>query len=176
MLRIVGCLVLAVVSMACASIRVDHDYDRAFDFGQVRTYDFYPEMKSGLSPLDQKRIIVILEHQFSAMGWKQDADPQIYVNLDSEVFREVSPVQLGVGIGGTGNQLGGAVGVDIPMGDFSSGNLKARITFDLVDAAQMELVWQAVTVSAYFDRMSPEERELWLKKVVDKAFEGFPLK
>ena len=43
------CYLLLVVVFACAGPRVAYDYDTQKDFSKYKTYNYYPDLKTGLS-------------------------------------------------------------------------------------------------------------------------------
>ena len=49
-----------------------------------------------------------------------------------------------------------------------------EIIFDIVDATEDELIWQAVSEGTISEQMTPEIRDAKLKAVVDKVFSNYP--
>ena len=63
-------LSIAMVSMliSCSAIKVNYDYDKAVDFSNYSTYNYYSDMESGLSQLDEKRLLRALDSTLKARG------------------------------------------------------------------------------------------------------------
>lgn len=164
-------LVLAVVTISCGSTRVDYDYDEQIDFSQYQTYNFMPEMDSGLSQLDLKRLMDATDAVMQAKGFTKSQNPDVLINIIAEEYEDVQRNSVGVGIGGGSYGGGVSVGAGIPLG----GNKNHQtITLDLVDAQKDILVWQAVSDSNIKVSTNPQERVTHYTKIAQKIFEKFP--
>ncbi len=161
---------LGVLFFSCGSVRVDYDYDKATNFDNYATYNYFSDMESGLSQLDEKRLLKVLDSTLRAKGYLLSEEPDFLINIESGSYRNAPSNNVGVGIGGTGGRVGGGVSVGLPI---SSGP-KREIQFDFVDSQKNALFWQAVSASGYRENGSPSVREAQLKKVVDKVFTKFP--
>ena len=52
------CTILAAfLLVSCNAVRVNYDYEKDTDYSSYTTYNYYPEMKTGLSQLDTKRLL-----------------------------------------------------------------------------------------------------------------------
>lgn len=165
-------LMTASLVMGCRAVKVSEDYDRRVDFTTIKTYQIYPEFRSGMGPLDERRLLYSLERQLQDLGWVKSDEPHVYVNVLSNIYPITSPVSLDLGMAGSGGNIAAGAGIGVPMG--GSSQLRAEVVFDLVRARDRELIWQAVTASSYSDRRTPEQREMWIEALVRKAFEKFP--
>ncbi len=164
-------LVLAVVAISCGSTRVDYDYDEQIDFSQYQTYNFMPEMDSGLSQLDLKRLMDATDAVMQAKGFTKSQTPDVLINIIAEEYEDVQRNSVGVGIGGGSYGGGVSVGAGIPLG----GNKNHQtITLDVVDAQKDILVWQAVSDSNIKVSANPQERVTHYTKIAQKIFEKFP--
>jgi len=47
--------------ISCNAVRVNYDYDKETDFSNYNTYNFYPDMQTGLTELDNKRLFKALD-------------------------------------------------------------------------------------------------------------------
>nr|WP_313777851.1 MULTISPECIES: DUF4136 domain-containing protein [unclassified Allomuricauda] len=168
-------LSIAMVSMliSCSAIKVNYDYDKAVDFSNYSTYNYYSDMESGLSQLDEKRLLRALDSTLKARGYRLAEEPELFINIMSNEFRKAPSNNVGVGIGGRGRNVGGGISVGLPLG---SSGIQRSIQFDVVDAQRDALVWQAMTESGYKDNASPSVREDKLKALVKKVFSKFPPK
>ncbi|MDF0708976.1 DUF4136 domain-containing protein [Flagellimonas okinawensis] len=164
-------LVFALAS--CSSVRVNYDYDKAVDFSSYTTYNYYADMQSGLSQLDEKRLLRTLDSTMQSRGYRLAEEPELYINLFSTEFRGAPNNNVGVGIGGGGRNVGGGISVGLPIGGPS---LQRSIQFDLIDAQRDALVWQAVAESGLRENASPSVREEKLRAIVKKVFSKFPPK
>lgn len=130
-------------------------------------------METGLSQLDEKRLLRALDSTLRAKGYLLAEEADFLINILSSEYRRSPNNTVGVGIGGTGRNVGGGVSVGVPLGGTG---LERQIQFDLVDSQKDALFWQAVSESGYRDNASPSVREAQLQKVVIKVFSKFPPK
>ncbi|RDY60660.1 DUF4136 domain-containing protein [Flagellimonas nanhaiensis] len=164
---------IAIFSLliSCGSVRVNYDYDRGTDFSNYSTYNYFSDIESGLSQLDEKRLVRILDSTLQSKGYRLDEEPDFYINILSNQYRSGSNSAVGVGIGGTGRNVGGGVSVGLPIG---GSGIQRQIQFDFVDSQKDALFWQAISESGYRDNASPSVRESRLRAVVKKVFSKFP--
>lgn len=161
---------LGIFLLSCGSVRVDYDYDKATDFSNYATYNYFSDMNTGLSQLDEKRLLKVLDSALQVKGYLLSEEPDFLINIESGSYRNPPSNNVGVGIGGTGGRVGGGVSVGLPI----RSGLKREIQFDFVDSQKNTLFWQAVSASDYREKASPNAREEQLRNVVDKVFTKFP--
>tara|TARA_R110002051_G_scaffold107681_2_gene180591 strand:+ start:2776 stop:3297 length:522 start_codon:yes stop_codon:yes gene_type:complete len=171
MKRIVFLFLLFITS--CSSVRVNYDYDKKTDFSSYTTYNYYPEMETGLSGLDTKRMLVLVDSTMQAKGIKLSEEPDFYIHIQSDSFRSAQNNNVGVGVGGGGGNVGGGISIGLPLGQ---PKLEREIRFDFVDSQKDVLFWEASSVSGFKENVSPEIREQKLREIVTKVFEKYPPK
>ncbi|WP_375325335.1 DUF4136 domain-containing protein [Flagellimonas sp. GZD32] len=164
-------LVFVVLLASCSSTRVTYDYDKEVDFSSYVTYNYFSDMESGLSQLDEKRLLNILDSTLKVRGYRLAEEPDFLVNILSGEFRSAPKSSVGVGIGGGGGNVGGGISLGVPIGN---SGIQRSIQFDFVDAQRDALIWQAITESGYRDNASPSVRERNLEALVKKVFSKFP--
>lgn len=163
-------IVLSFIVTGCG-VQVAYDYDRNFNFSKVRTYDYYPSMQSGMSQLDERRLMRSLDSLMASRGYQIGVSPDVYINIKSSSRPKPVNSAVGIGIGGSSRNIGGGVSVGVPIGQPDQ---YREIVFDLVDVKNDELIWQAVSESTISTSMTPEARAAQLKSVVDKVFSKYP--
>jgi len=166
-------IVFIVVLASCSSVKVNYDYDKTVDFSSYSTYNYYSDMQSGLSQLDEKRLLNALDSTLKARGYRLAEEPELFINIISNEYRSAPNNNVGVGLGGGGRNVGGGISVGLPLG---GPNMQRSIQIDLVDAQRDALVWQAVAESGLRENASPSVREDKLRAVVKKVFSKFPPK
>ena len=166
-------LLLTLFIVSCNAPRSFVDYDEQVDFSVLNSFDLLPELQSGLSELDEERLIRSLEAGLTEEGLSREAEPDVLVNVYSEEFQEQSGNSLGIGVGGTGRNVGVGISGGIPLGGPET---FISLTFDVIDARRDELIWQAVVQSKFDKNASPEKRQLIFDRMVAKALEDFPPK
>ncbi|NJB72776.1 hypothetical protein GGR42_003267 [Saonia flava] len=156
---------------ACGAVHVNYDYDRETNFSNYTTYNYYPDIETGLSELDAKRLIKAIDSKLLGKGFLLSEEPEFYINILSDAYRNPSGNAVGVGVGGTGGNIGGGVSIGLPIG---RSGIERQIQFDFIDSQKDFLFWQAVSESAYRDNASPNDREAILRQVVEKVFSKYP--
>ncbi|PXX23951.1 DUF4136 domain-containing protein [Arenibacter sp. ARW7G5Y1] len=158
---------------SCGAIRVNYDYDRDTDYSKYTTYNYYSDMDTGLSELDTRRLVRAIDSTLRAKGLLLSEEPEFLINILSSSFQAPRNNTVGVGIGGSGRNVGGGMTIGIPVG---AANVEREIQFDFVDSEKDELFWQAVTVSSLRENSSPSVREAKIQELVTKTFEKYPPK
>ena len=164
-------LLLFVAS--CAPIYVNYDYEKQHDFTKYKTYNYYSDLETGLSELDTKRLLYVMDEALKAKGFTLSSTPDFFINITSSEFQENRNSTVGVGVGGGGRNVGGGISIGIPLGQQ---NVNTQIIFDFIDENGIGLFWQAVSESSFNPNAKPEERESRLKAIADKVFAGYPPK
>ncbi len=164
-------LLLVLIVTSCNAPRAIYDYDQNMDFNSISTYQIYPDLKSNLSQLDEQRMLAVLDSEMNKIGFSASQAPDVYLNFYSTSYEEPSRNNIGIGVGGTGRNVGVGVSGGIPLG---GSNTYLRVTFDLINVKTDSLIWQAVVESPFDRNGSPVERENQLRAMVQKAFKGYP--
>ncbi len=159
--------------VSCATVRVNYDYDKETNFTNYSTYNYYPDIETGLSELDNKRLFRAIDSTMLRKGLLLSEEPDFFINIISDSYRSPNRNTVGVGIGGSGRNVGGGVSIGLPI---SGSNFGRQIQFDFVDSQKDMLFWQAISHSAFRENASPNEREKILRQIVAKAFSKYPPK
>jgi hypothetical protein len=163
-------LFIAFIITSCGTI-VNYDYEKSTDFSNYKSYDYFDDMKTGLSELDTKRLIKALDAQLNLMGLTRSENPDFFIDIQSQDVQNRSNSNVGVGVGGTGGNIGGGISVGLPLG----GNKNTReISIEFVDDTKTGMFWQAVSESTYSPNASPEKREEKLKVLIEKVLSSYP--
>ncbi len=170
-MRLLYLFLVAFFIFGCSAIRVDYDYDKSTDFSNYTTYNYFGDMETGLSQLDEKRLFRVLDSTLQAKGFLLSEEPDFLINIITEEFARTNQNNVGIGVGGTNRNVGGGVSIGIPMG---STQLRRNIQFDLVDLQSEVLFWQANSESAFRPNTTPLKKEEQLRKIVGKVFSRFP--
>ena len=160
-------LILIICVTSCAPIYVNYDYEKATNFSEYKTYNFFSNIESGLNGLDEKRLISALETKLNAMGLEKTENASFFIDIKSEEFESSSSNSVGLGVGGGYS----GVSVGIPFG---KPNINKQITVEFVDESKTGLFWQATSESGFKQNQKPEKREARFKAIVEKMLEGFP--
>ena len=164
-------ILLVFCFVSCSSVRVVYDYDKATEFTNYTTYGYYPDMETGMSQLDAKRLLIAVDGAMQQKGILFSEEPDLFINIQSRDFKNPSNSNVGVGVGGTGGSVGGGVSIGIPLGRAA---LEREIVFDLIDSQKDMLVWQAISESPFREGASPSVKEEKLQEIVNKVFSKYP--
>lgn len=172
-MRLLKTSLILLFVVACNTPKATYDYDQQVNFSQYSNYELFPDFQSGLSQLDENRLIRSLEANMETKGFSKSSDAGIYVNIYTETYQRDNRSRVGLGIGGGGGNVGVGVSGGIPVGEMDS---YLQLTFDFIDAKNDALIWQAVVDSPFNFDGSPEQRQTAFDKIVEKALSGYPPK
>ncbi|AYN69027.1 DUF4136 domain-containing protein [Euzebyella marina] len=158
---------------ACQAVKVYYDYDKETDFSNYTTYNYYPDIQTGLSQLDERRLFDAIDSELQLKGIRFSEDPDFLIDVKTRFFRPQQTSNVGVGVGGNGRNMGGGVSIGIPVGQ---PNEKREIRFDFVYSKKDLLFWDAVSESNFKENTGPEKREEIIRKVVAKVLSKYPPK
>ena len=171
-MKILKLLIIAILFTSCGSI-VHYDYEKSTNFKDYRTYNYFGDMKTGLSELDTKRLIRSMDEQLKTMGLSRTDNPDFYIDIQSQEVQQRTNSNFGVGVGGTGRRVGGGVSVGIPVGV----NKQSReIVIEFVDERKTGMFWQAIAESSFKSNASPEQRDAYFQDLVKKVLAKYPPK
>lgn len=166
-------ILLSIALTSCSPIYVNYDYEKGTSFTNYETYNYFADMQTGLSELDTRRLLDALEAEMQNRGLTLSDTPDFYVDIKSNEFRLSQRNTVGVGVGGTGGNVGGGISIGLPIGQ---NNIERQITFDFVDEGGQGLFWQAATEVSFNPNAQPEKREAQMKAIVQKVLSRYPPK
>lgn len=172
-MRLIPIIGLLFLIIACGGPRAVYDYDEQANFSAYSSIAIYPEIQTGLSQLDEKRLLTSVEKVMQERNFSASQNPDLYLNIYTEEYQEQNRSSLGVGVGGTGRNVGVGVSGGIPLGGPET---FLRLTFDLIDVQKDVLVWQAVVDSKFDFDASPENRQQRFDQIVKEALDAYPPK
>jgi len=165
-------LLLTIILISCGAT-ASYDYDTETNFSKYKTYDFYPNISSGLSDLDNIRIIKYTDSILQLQGFKKSDSPQFLINFFAKEFVSQSNTVIGFGVGSGGHN--GSVGVSggVPVG---GDIINQKLTFDFIDEKEDKLFWQAVGTDELKVKASPSQKDSYYFELISKILKGFPPK
>ena len=172
-MKILRFVLLALLLSSCGTV-INYDYEKSTDFTQYKTYNYFDDMKTGLSELDTKRLIRAIDARLETKSMLRSDNPDFFIDIMSQDIQNRNNSNVGVGVGGTGRNMGGAVSIGLPLG----GNQSSReLIIEFVDKRNGErLFWQAVSQSPYRSNGNPEQRQAQFDELVEKIFKAYPPK
>lgn len=165
--------VIALIFFSCGPA-VFIDYDDKQDFSEYTTYQFYPDIDSGLNQLDDKRIMKAIDSVLQQRGFTKTENSRFFINFYASESLERSRSTLGIGVGGGGRNGGVGVSGGIPIG---GPVVNQVLTIDFVNAREDQgLAWQAVVEGELKEKATPQQKEAYYYKQISKALSKFPPK
>ncbi|AXT19185.1 DUF4136 domain-containing protein [Flavobacteriaceae bacterium AU392] len=172
-MKLIKIIILVLLFTSCAPILVNYDYDNKTDFTLYKTYNYYSDLNTGLSELDENRLLDAIDITMKLKGLELSDNPDFLIDIKTGEFQGNSQSTVGVGLGGTGRNVGGGISVGIPIGQSL---VNRQIIIDFIDDNKNGLFWQVVSESSYNPKAKPEQRELKFKAIIDKALSKYPPK
>ena len=158
--------------LSCGAF-VDYDYEKNTDFSTYKTYDYFTDINTGFSELDNKRLYRVLDAKLKMMGFTKSDNPSFSIDIQSgEVTNNVNN-NVGVGIGGVGRNVGGGLSIGLPIGNNTT---LREVSIEFVNDSNNGVFWQAVTTISQQSKNTPEKREAAFAKLVEKVFSKYPPK
>ena len=180
------CVVLAGAgSVACASVRTQHDYDPNADFSRWRTYAWYPATSSPTgdprldNPLLHERIVAAVAQNLVSQGFatEQDETPDFYVNyhLSLQQRLDVRTVNQSYASGPYGRRWGragwGGVGwTETVVDEYEEGTL----VIDFIDVSKSRLVWRGIGTRRLANNPNPDRVTQRVNEAVGEILAAFP--
>ena len=149
------------------------DYDQQVDFSKYNSYNYFPNIDSGLNDLDDGRIMQITDSLLQQRGFVKSETPQIFINFFARENVSNSRNTIGIGIGGGGGNMGVGVSGGIPIGGRV---VNQQLTMDFIDVEKDDLVWQAVAEGEMKERATPQQKEAYYISVIQKILAKYPPK
>jgi hypothetical protein len=170
-MRFLKITILTLLIVSCAPIRVTYDYEDSTNFQDYKTYQYFADMETGLSELDTNRLLDALDAKLASKGYSISKTPDFYIDIKSRAYQDPQRSSIGIGMGGSGGNVGGGVSLGIPIGQ---GNINRQITIDFVDHGKKQLFWQAVSESSLNPNATPEVKEQLFNALVEKVLSKYP--
>lgn len=174
------CLLL-LLPTACATVRVNQDYDSSVDFARYRTFDWFPgsrELAGGDGvgdPFLEERIRAAVGRELVTKGFTRarGGAPDFYVNYHVSVQQKLtsSGVSVGYGVGSVGSWGGVGMGMRTnPVRQYEEGTL----VLDFVDGASRKLVWRGTGSKALSRSPTPEQTTATIDAAAREILAQFP--
>ncbi|HAV54465.1 MAG TPA: DUF4136 domain-containing protein, partial [Aequorivita sp.] len=79
-MKLLSILVFSIFLVSCGAT-VAVDYDKQVDFSKYTSYNYFPTIDSGLSELDDNRIVQITDSLLQQRGFVKSETPQLFINF-----------------------------------------------------------------------------------------------
>jgi hypothetical protein len=164
-------LALIVILFNSCGVIVDYDYEKTTNFSEYNTYNYFTDIQTGLSELDNKRLYRALDTKLKTLGLTKSDNPSFYIDIKSQDVANRSNSNVGIGLGGTGRNVLGGVSIGIPVGRNAASR---EISIEFVDDSKNGMFWQAISTGSYSVNTTPEKREAKFMALIEKIFSKYP--
>ena len=165
------CILLVILCLSCTAVRVQYDFDEQTNFTSYATYGYYPDLETGLSDFDEKRLLTAMDSVLQMKGYLLSDEPDFLINITASVYDVTPQNSVGVGLGGSGRNIGGGVSIGLPLG---RSNAERLLQFDFVDNEKDQLFWQAISESTFKENANPETKVTQFNAIVTKVLSKYP--
>ncbi|MFT5892709.1 MAG: hypothetical protein ACI9Y7_002821 [Dokdonia sp.] len=173
-MRILILVCIAVFVSSCGTMYVDYDYDEKASFGLYKTYQYDFRKPTGFSEFDERRFIKFTDSVLESKGYTRTDYNSLSILIQASEYETSSRNTLGVGVGSGGGNVGVGVSGGIPIGGREQ---HQQITLEFYDMDHGgTLVWQAISESDVKVKATPDQRDAYFKKLVEKIFKKYPPK
>ena len=90
-------ILFALVFTSCGTV-VNYDYEKSTDFAQYKTYNYFDDMQTGLSGLDNKRLMRAIDSKLESMGYTRTDNASFYIDIQSQDIQNRNNSNVGVGV------------------------------------------------------------------------------
>ncbi|HEY5656259.1 MAG TPA: DUF4136 domain-containing protein [Myxococcota bacterium] len=167
---------MALLLAGCSSIRVDTDFDPQVDFSALRSYAWLAESQPPTgdpridSDLLDARIRGAIDAQLAARGLQEAeasaADFLVAYHVSLERKLDVQTLYRSYGRAGWGG--GGAS--ETVVNDYEEGTLLV----DFLRAGTGELLWRGSAETRLRQQRTPEARDAYVQKIVERLLGAYP--
>jgi hypothetical protein len=166
----VGIALLAVAAAPVHAAKPQIQWDKAYDFSTIKTFEWDPNPESSLekaNPFMHSRIVTAIEYQLAASGLtKVAANPDVYVtyHASSDTQVRLESDSYGYGFGGYGGPgwgyygygYGGPVSTTTRVVEYEEGTL----VVDIWAAATKQLIWRGSATAVLSEKPAKAEAQV----------------
>ena len=179
MVKWIAALTVIAAGIGCGGMSTDWEYDNAFDFGALRTYDWIG-IRAAPTEMVRRHFEQATDQALAAKGYARSA-----FNPDFRVVAYFDITRLGAtSETGTGLSRGGVLpDSDIPPswlgesgGTISYAAREGSVMLDMVEPRTKQLLWRGCVSDAFSARMKDEDRVAAVRDAVAALLSRFPPK
>ncbi len=142
-----------------------------YDFSSYKTYSIVKDSTSASSDIDKRRFVKIIKNHLDSVDFSEVKKPDFLINFYSLTIKPPKNKQVGMGL--SNGQAGLAISTDVIFGKPKDIE-RVQITF--ADFKSKETFWKGVLERRIKANLSPEERVVFLRKLIGDILQEFPPK
>lgn len=163
-------LVSTFLLLSCG-VSINFDYDSNADFESYKTYTYYNDMNTGLTVLDERRLVRAMDSALSKRRFVKVSKPDFLIDIKGQSYEEENRTNVGVAVGGTGGNTFGNVNVNVPLNNQQSYD---EMVIEFVDERTGETFWLADINVILSTADQPEKRDEYFSQLAEKILKKYP--
>ena len=181
-------MMIAIIMLACSTVKVTTDYDKSVDFTKLKTYEYYgwaAESDKILNDLEKQRIEAAFGDEFTKRGLKHvesGGDMIVALFVTTQEKTQYNATTTGMGYGGYygygpgwGWSPGMGMGMSMSTTSVSEYNYTVgTLVIDIYHPGDKKLIWESIGTGTVDD--NPQTREKNLPKSIAKIMAPYPVK
>ena len=186
MRKIILLISLMFLFVGCSTMKVDIDYDSAYNFDDKSSYAVVHKNREGENSLTNDRIVNAIKSSLNKKKYRevsQDNADLIFVfhanvrnrsDIRSD-YERIGYGGYGYGYGGGFGGYGRAYGTRVISVPSTYSWIEGKLIIDAMNPKTKKIVWRGV-ISDELSRneSTPQEKTAFINKVVDKLMKKFP--
>jgi len=182
MKKILGTTTLLILLISCGSLKSTYDFDKSANFGEFKTFSFYPwDWKHGfqINEYDKQTILNAIRTNLENKGYtyiEEDGDMavSIFLTLKDKTSYEAYTNHYGgwAGYGGGWGYSGFGYGYGYGPGFSSTNYQEGTLIIDVFNLKEKKLVWQGIGSRQVEPNL--DKRDRLLPKNVNQILSPFP--
>jgi len=174
-MRFIYLLLITLITLfisACSTLTTSVDYDTHYNFEKIRTFSIVHKTKEGENTLTNERIEKALTSVLNAKGLKkvspENADLVFLYHTNVQNKTDIYTDYQMVGYG----RYGGMVISTPRTYNYDEG----KLIIDAYNPKTNKTVYRVVAIDELPEKKTPQEREEYIQKIINKTLETFPPK
>jgi Domain of unknown function (DUF4136) len=164
-------LLLAVNGFA---LKVSYDYDRAFDFSKLKTYQWIELKDNKVNSLTDAKIKQAINEELAKKGFTRvPSDPNLYLTYQVGLQKEQQINTMTTGGWGWSPWYGGGMGT---MTATSSTINIGTLVIEIINPVDKKLVYRSQGTDTINPSSDPDKNYSKIQKAVEKILKNFPPK
>ena len=164
-------LLLILAITGCSTIKIETDYDESVDISSLNSFALIHKDQNGSDTLTNARISHALEQNLGEKGYHEVEDERadFLVTFHTAVESKTRIDTDYQSMGRYPYRYGGHM-----IQTTSTYNYKeARLIVDFLEPSENKIIWRGIAVDYLKKQSTPEERNIYIHKVVNELLETF---
>ncbi len=173
MKKIILLFVISLMFVGCSTLKINTDYDEAFDFSRESSFVVVHQKVKGEDSLTidriKKSVEINLEQQSYKKVSKDEADLIFVFHMNVKDKTDVDTTYMGMGYGRY--RYGGMMMTPVTTTyNYQEGTL----VIDALNPKNQKIVWRATATTELKNKKTPQKRTEYINNIVSQMMSKFP--